>query len=147
MLETSIKKYSFSLMSDSKWRRLFSVVHDGSIPLSVCYWKLVESKEVKEGSVPNLELLGDSFVGDCGALNGPFSFREIEWILLPARFGYRPYEKAPLRYSYQDVSIIAAMIDAQGKFEYEMSDEGLKIYGYKLSELRNHQPEDPSDAA
>ena len=131
MLENTLKLYSSSFMSNSKWRKLFAVIHDGSIPLSACIWKLVEDKESKNGFIPDLDQLGEDYVGDCGALNGPFSFKEIEWLLLPSKVGHQPYDKAPIKYEYQDIEKIKKKIDTAGQFEYETTDEGIKIYGYK----------------
>ena len=118
-------------MSNTKWRKLFAVINDGSIPLSACIWKLVEDKEPKNGFIPDIEQLGEDYVGDCGALNGPFSFKEIEWLFLPSKVGHQPYDKAPIKYEYQDISKIKELIDSAGQFEYEVTDEGVKIFGYK----------------
>lgn len=131
MLGNDLKHYSSSFMSNSKWRKFFAVINNGSIPLSVCVWKLVTHKEPKNGFLPVQIQLGDDYVGDCGALNGPFSFREIEWLFLPSSIGFRPYEHAPIRHEYQDIDHIKNIIDGAGKFEYETSDDGLRIFGYK----------------
>ena len=131
MLENDLKRYSSSFMSNSKWRKLFAVVNDGSTPLSACVWKLVTEKEPKNGFLPDIEQLGDDCVGDCGALNGPFSFKEIEWLFLPSKVGHQPYDKAPMKYEYQEIDKIKELIDSAGQFEYEATDEGVKIYGYK----------------
>lgn len=131
MLENDLKKYSCSFMSNAKWRKLFSVINDRNIPLPSCVWKLVTDKDPQKGFIPDIEQLGDSYVGDCGALNGPFSFNTIEWLFLPSKVGHRHYEKAPVKYSYQNIEAIKNLIDSVGYFEYEITDEGIKIYGYK----------------
>lgn len=131
MLENQLKQFSSSFMSNSKWRKIFSVINDGSIPLSACTWKLVTDNEPKKGFLPDIGQLGDDYVGDCGALNGPFSFKEIEWLFIPSMVGHRPYDKAPVKYEYQDIEKIKKLIDSIGQFEYESTDEGVKIYGYK----------------
>ena len=131
MLENDIKKYSRSFMSNAKWRKLFRVVNRESSELNCCTWKLVDEKNPVSGFLPDYSQLGDTYVGDCGALNGPFGFRTIEWILLPAKHGYRPYDKAPWQYEYQNLNQVKERIDAVGQYAYEMTEEGLKIYGYK----------------
>jgi len=75
--------------------------------------------------------LSESYVGDCGALNGPFPFKAIEWLFLPHKFGYRNYDNAPMKYITQDLKEITQKIDSIGKFEYELTQDGLKIYVYK----------------
>ena len=81
MLENDLKQYSSSFMSNAKWRKLFTVINNGSTPLSVCVWKIVTDKEPKNGFLPDKEQLGDDYVGDCGALNGPFEFKVIEFAI------------------------------------------------------------------
>ncbi|MCP3933450.1 MAG: hypothetical protein GY705_30640, partial [Bacteroidetes bacterium] len=103
MIKNTLKQYSSSFMSDSKWRKLFAVIHDGSIPLSACIWKLVEEKEPINGFLPDLDQIGENYVGDCGALNGPFSFKAIEWLILPSKVGHQPYNKAPINFEYQNI--------------------------------------------
>jgi hypothetical protein len=81
--------------------------------------------------VPDLEQLRDTYVGDCGALNGPFEFREIEWILIPKRHGFRPYDNAPIKYLTQNIDDIVDRLQEVGQFEFELTSEGLKVFGYK----------------
>jgi len=118
-------------MSNAKWRKLFHVVNENSVPLSKCVWKLVTEDKPKNGFLPDADHLGEDYVGDCGALNGPFSFKEIEWLELPAKVGSQAYDKAPVKYVYQDVLKIKELVDSVGKFQYEISDDGIRIYGYK----------------
>lgn len=131
MLEKELSRFSASFMSNAKWRKLFSVINNGSLPISWCTWRMVGDKHPVEGKLPVLTRLSDSHVGDCGALNGPFPFKAIEWLLLPHKFGYRSYDNAPMKYITQDLKEIAQTIDSIGKCEYELTQDGLKIYGYK----------------
>ena len=131
MLENDLKKYSCAYMSDAKWRKLFSVVHDESLEMSHCVWKFVGIDEPKPGHVPDFTQLGENFVGDCGASNGPFWFKEIEWLLIPKRYGWKPYKNAPTNYITQDVESVLKKIQAVGHFETELSEDGLRVYGYK----------------
>ena len=132
MLENDLKRYSRSFMSNAKWRKLFTVVNQESLSLGGCTWKLVNDKDPISGKVPVCNTLGDTYLGDCGALNGPFDFKIIEWILLPAKHGYRRYDKAPMEYIHQNFDVVKERIDAVGQYECEMTEEGLKIFGYKL---------------
>ena len=131
MIEHDLKRYSRSFMSNSKWRKFFQVINQQTLELNQCTWKLVNEKDPIPGHLPDARQLGDDSVGDCGALNGPFPFKIIEWILLPAQHGYRPYEKAPIHYESQDLQKVQETLDTAGHFEYELNEEGMKIFGYK----------------
>ena len=120
-----------SCMSDAKWRKFFQVVNQATIHLNMCTWKLVNEVRPRPGHLPDYRQLGDDYVGDCGALNGPFEFRTIEWLLIPAKHGYQDYDKAPVQYIEQNLDEIQKHIDAIGHFEYEICDQGLKVFGYK----------------
>ncbi|GJL78027.1 MAG: hypothetical protein NPINA01_10160 [Nitrospinaceae bacterium] len=118
-------------MSNAKWRKLFRVINSQSLKLNGCTWKLVDQTEPETGFLPDHRQLGETYVGDCGALNGPFEFRAIEWISIPAKQGYRPYENAPLSYIHQNLNEVKKKIDSAGRYEYEITEEDIKIYGYK----------------
>ncbi|MEZ5728485.1 MAG: DUF6678 family protein [Burkholderiaceae bacterium] len=131
MPDKAPKPYSRSFMSNAKWRKLFAALNVHSVPLNRCVWKLVGEREPYAGTLPDAARLGPDYVGDCGALNGPFAFRDIEWLFLPARVGWQRYAHAPTEYLHQDVARIQALIDGAGRFEYELGEDGLRIYGYK----------------
>ena len=97
----------------------------------MCTWKLVTEANPLPGHLPDYQQLGNDYVGDCGALNGPFEFRMIEWLLIPAKHGYQHSDKAPVQYIDQNLDDLQKHIDAIGLFEYEISDQGLKVFGYK----------------
>ncbi len=131
MLDKEIAKFSYSCMSNAKWRKLFSVVNESNLELGYCIWKLIGEKEPANGYIPDSEQLGEHYVGDCGALNGPFEFKRIEWLKLPSRVEFRPYEKAPVQFKTQELSGVLEQLDAIGSFEIESTSEGVTIYGYK----------------
>lgn len=131
MLDKEIANFSYSCMSDAKWRKLFGVINDSNLKFANCVWKLVGESEPKNGFVPDLEQLGENYVGDCGALNGPFEFKRMEWIKLPTSIRYKPYDKAPTKVLTQDLSILLIQLNAIGNFELDENSEGITIYGYK----------------
>jgi hypothetical protein len=131
MLENDLKKFSVSLMSNTKWTKFFTAINCDTMELEACKWKLVSEKEPINGWLPDSKQLGKNYVGDCGALNGPFLFKEIEWIMIPAKHGICPYDHAPLKYTYQDLKSVKEKISSAGNFEIEVCDEGIKVYGYK----------------
>ena len=131
MDDIALKKYSRSFMSNSKWRKLFSIVNESNVSFTHCHWKLITESSSKKGHLPDFNSLGNDHVGDCGALNGPFLFKSIEWVSVPMKFSYKPYKGAPTSHKLQSIEHLVEQLDAIGKFEYEKSSEGLKIYGYK----------------
>lgn len=131
MLDRDIAKFSYSCMSNAKWRKLFRIVNDSHLGLENCIWKLVGEDEPKHGFFPDFEQLGENYVGDCGALNGPFEFKRIQWLKLPNHVGYKQYENAPTQYKTQDLSIIIEQLCTIGSFEIDIDSEGVTIYGYK----------------
>ncbi|MCW8887324.1 MAG: hypothetical protein OQK12_19035 [Motiliproteus sp.] len=118
-------------MSNSKWRKLFTAINVDSVPINQCSWKLVTEDKSLDGHLPNARYLSEDHVGDCGALSGPFLFQEIEWVLLPRVVSFQRYEHAPIEHLNQNIEALKTLIDETGNFEYEISIDGLKIYGYK----------------
>lgn len=118
-------------MSNAKWRKFFQVFNVETVELNMCTWKLLNEDPPLPGHLPDYHHLRDDYVGDCGALNGPFEFRLIEWVLIPFKHGYQLYKKAPVEYTYQNLDKLIERLDTIGLFEYEMTEEGLKVYGYK----------------
>lgn len=131
MLERDIAKFSYSCMSNAKWRKLFGVVNDSNLELANCIWKLVGEDKPKNGFLPDYEQLGEDYVGDCGALNAPFEFKRIEWLKLPSRIAHKPYKNAPTQSKTQDLSAAIEQLNAIGSFVIEIDSEGVTIYGYK----------------
>ncbi|MFC1665653.1 hypothetical protein ACFL17_08505 [Pseudomonadota bacterium] len=119
-------------MSNTKWRKFFNIANSRSLEINACVWKLTDTEEPVQGFLPEVDELGKDYVGDCGALNGPFPFSLIEWLFIPSTHSYREYEKAPLKYIKQDVYKIAEQLEALGQFELEFLGDGIKVYGYKV---------------
>ena len=131
MLEKEIAKFSYSCMSNAKWRKLFSVIKESNLEMAHCVWKLVGEPEPKNGFVPDYEQLGENYVGDCGALNGPFEFKSIEWLKLLTRVSYKAYENAPTQFKTQDLTHLIEQLRSKGSFEIETNSDGITVYGYK----------------
>ncbi|WP_241210136.1 DUF6678 family protein [Vibrio splendidus] len=125
------ERFSCSYMSNAKWRKLFSVVNENNVQFTHCQWKLVSETDPKLGHLPDFDSLGEYYVGDCGALNGPFEFELIEWLFIPTSIGYKPYEGSPTIYNTQGVQHLIDQLNVLGEFEFTSDDEGLKIFGYK----------------
>lgn len=126
-----LERFSCSYMSNAKWRKLFSVVNENNVKFTHCHWKLVNEREPKLGHLPDFDSLGEYYVGDCGAMNGPFDFELIERLYIPASLGFKPYENSLTIYKTQDVQHLVEQLNGLGQFEFENDDKGLKIFGYK----------------
>ncbi len=131
MIENDIKKFSVSCMSNSKWRKFFSGIHEGALDFDFCIWKLVNDNDPIKGFLPDIKQLGEDYVGDCGALNGPFEFKLIEWLVIPKEHGYSQYKNAPIKYHKQDIDMVERKLNETGNFVYDVTPEGIKVYGYK----------------
>ncbi|KNC68959.1 hypothetical protein [Pseudoalteromonas ardens] len=118
-------------MSNAKWRQLFSVVNESNLTLAHCVWKLIGGDEPKHGFVPGYDSLGENYVGDCGALNRPFEYKVIEWLLIPYKIGFCRNEPAPIQCKTQELSHVIELLNSLGQFELETNENGIKIYGYK----------------
>ena len=119
-----------SYMSNTKWRKLFRAIAD--LEINKCTWKLTDEKEPLDGHLPDPNVMGEDYVGDCGALNGPFSFNLIEWIHIPSKVGFRPYDKAPMQYNHQDIKEVERKINLAGNFQLEVDEDGVKIIAHKM---------------
>lgn len=65
---------------------------------------------------------------------GPFKFKEIEWILIPEKYEIELWnrnEKLTPEIIIQPLDKLEKIINFLGQFEYEITIDGLKIYGYK----------------
>jgi hypothetical protein len=131
MLKNDLRKLSVAFMSNAKWQKLFKVINRESMELGFCEWKLVDETNPIYGKLPILQNLGDDYVGDDGALNGPFEFKRIEWILIPSEHSYSPYKNAPKKFLRQNMDIVLEKSSSSGNFEFDVLDNGIKVYGYK----------------
>ena len=118
-------------MSNAKWRYAFQALGGSSDWLHACTWKFVDQDNPVAGRIPDPEQLGESFVGDCGAANGPFDFKLIEWVEFPARVPWQPYDNAPLRYSEQDLAEVRRRLETVGLLEIEETPDALRLIAYR----------------
>ena len=108
-----------SLMSDTKWRKLFAAIDTSGLAL-LGLWKFVG----RDGAVPG---------GVSGGLQvpwpwidtsrfGPVSFRSIEWLWIPRRAAWGRKS--------QDVDRVALILSALGRYPVEVNACGLLVRGY-----------------
>ena len=123
------RKFKTSFMSNAKWRKLFIALEPTQ--LKQAYWKFVDlDDEIRDAFLDEEDLM-EKFVGDCGVCGGPFAYRRIEWVEIPA-IGKNPqYEKVPYMNFKQDVKAVESILASIGEFEIENTERGIRIYGHK----------------
>ncbi len=128
------QRFSHALMSDTKWHKLFAVVHESDWHPSLVTIKFVES----DAATPRLMRWPQphSFWGPPQWVDtaefGPVELRSIEWLTIPAIVmapaGYRGFPAAGLP---QDLAAIRTALSKVGQFPLEDTAEGLRIIGYR----------------
>ena len=119
-------RFSSLLMSNTKWRRFFSVAAE--IP-AIAKWKLVDESSPTQGGMPQPPDVWETSVDNC--LNGPVEYRDIEWIHLPSRVEYRKHPNALPSYHQQPLHELFDRLESIGKVPIEQQPDGATIYGYK----------------
>ncbi|MCL1993415.1 MAG: hypothetical protein FWG66_10775 [Spirochaetes bacterium] len=122
-----------SCMSNSKWEKLFKAVGSSDLSFSGETIKNIGDDQIRgrfsiktdglycetvfryeDGS----ECLGPRYSTRDGAGGGPAAYKDIEWIFVPALYG-------------NDLPRLKLLVDGLGKFEYDLDENGFKIYGYR----------------
>lgn len=128
-LEKEISERS-SFMSDTKWFKFFKGIEDKKIKIQSAYIKfLLTDREFKF----HFGGFDETGFGDVSEL-GPFKFKEIEWILIPEKYEVERWnrkEKLASEIILQPLDQIEKMMHSFGQFEYDITEDELKIYGYK----------------
>ena len=122
-------RFSVSYMSNSKWRKLFTVLDVPDLMLNQCYWKFIDNNHDFLGWFTKSDELMEKYVGDYGA--GPFAFKRIEWVELCKVGKSAGYEKVPFKHWQQDIDEALKILKKTGQFETELTKRGLRIYGFK----------------
>jgi hypothetical protein len=108
-----------SLMSDTKWRKLFAKLDASGLTLEGV-WKFVGRDEAVSGRVSGGLYLDRPWIDSSSF--GPLAFRAIEWLWVPRRVA--------LGRRMQEVDRAAAMISELGRYPVEVSERGLLVRGY-----------------
>lgn len=116
------ERFEVSLMSDTKWVRVFDALTAHAGLVARCRAKLVWDEELRE-----LQIDGRSFEFDywphameamlSGSPRGWYDYKELEWILFPP--------------GSQDLQTIGAVIESRGRFDLERSPRGLRLHAYR----------------
>jgi len=106
-----------SFMSNSKWEKLFQAVADSGLSLFNDSIKYLTEDTIRPFSLKEDGLYwgGRYSTVDGGARGGcPVPYKEIEYIFVPTQ---------------NDILALEKLIDGLGL--YDITEEGMKIYGYK----------------
>lgn len=126
------QRFSHSLMSDTKWRKLFAAVYESNWHPSLVAVKFVGSDEAVS---TYMRWLGpDNFWGPRQWVDtaefGPVELRSIEWLMVPIAVVTSGEVGLAQRGTPQDLAAIKAALKPVGQFPLEDTPEGLKIIGY-----------------
>jgi hypothetical protein len=116
-----------SLMSDTKWRKLFTALQDSALALEQYVFKFVGGGECVTIGKPWL-FPPHAYFDHIDF--GPTPFRSIEWFLIPRFAEYKPDKTIPIRRVPQDVEGAAKLIGTLGRYPIELSDRGLCVTGH-----------------
>ena len=136
-LNKRIKEFSGTFMSNSKWQKLFLVLSRNLDTVKNCRIKTVGDTRLREFEIPNPNNFSEAFhpegINDIG-ISGPFFFKEIEQMIFPKFWSIKRSmgneSLEPFNY-HQDIIRIKELIEETGKFELEIDDSELILYGYK----------------
>jgi len=120
-----------SFMNATKWKALFSMLKDIN-PSLVSQVKLLLDDTIREFTIPNTnDFINEKYIEEYW---GVFELKEIEWVLIPFEIiserKNREEQLAP-KVKFQNIELLVEKLKTGKKFEYELSELGLKIYGYK----------------
>ncbi|WP_103070118.1 DUF6678 family protein [Aquimarina sediminis] len=120
-----------SFMNATKWKALFSVLKNVN-PSYLLKIKLLLEDEIREVTIPNSEdFISEKYLEEYW---GVFELKEIEWILIPSKITLERKNREELlvpKVTHQNIEVIEKELQSGKQFEYENSDLGLKIYGYR----------------
>ncbi|WP_397362421.1 DUF6678 family protein [Olleya sp. R77988] len=119
-----------SFMSNTKWFKLFTKIEENKFDIQSAYIKFLLEDRKYKFRFGGFDTTG---FGDVSAI-GPFKFKEIEWILIPEKHEIERWnrnEKLTSEIISQPLIEIKKIMTSLGHFEYDKTEDELKIYGYK----------------
>ena len=117
-----------SLMNDAKWLKLCEILENsGCKGLRI---KLLSSGE-EITLICGFGCLQDGYF-DCA--NGAILFKDLRWVFVPKfyeRARMNRAEKLTSNFIPNPLEALLEAVTKAGKFNYEIDESGLKIYGYR----------------
>jgi hypothetical protein len=124
------QKFTAAFMSNTKWRKLFTVLDRPEFNLQQAIWKFIDSDLEHRGSIPKSDDLLEKYVTEYDLLS-PFAYKHIEWIELLHKGIPSGYEKVPFAHWHQDIAGVLTALNEAGVFEISETVRGIRIYGFK----------------
>jgi len=121
-----------SCMNNSKWSKLFKAVADSGISISGERVKTLGEQNTYSFSLHTGMDSAKGYTDD--GRYPPVALKDIEWIFVPDICEKKRLNRDELlssRYISNDIYSLRQLIDSLGIYEYELSEEGLTIYGYR----------------
>ena len=122
-------------MSNTKWRKLFAVLHSLPDPLGDVGIKFINDKRVFTGPTPGPDFEYEDNFGECGGISyAPFT--HIEFVQIPNNY-IRELD-GPRYTSTEFTNDIKALVErlAQvGSFPIQEYDSGIRILGYEWASV------------
>ncbi|WP_444888656.1 hypothetical protein [Microbulbifer sp. JMSA008] len=126
------KKYSSALMSNHKWRKLFTVMAEHGSDFSGIEYRVTDTENILYGHAPSLQQVWESAIDDpVEGAGGPVEYKHIESILIPYAYSYRAYDNAPLQERPLNIEAFLAALDRIGSFRITETEGGIVVHGYK----------------
>ena len=127
------KKYSSALMSNHKWRKLFTVMAEHGSDFSGIEYRFTDTENILYGHAPSLHQVWESVIDDPveGAV-GPVEYKHIESILIPYAYSYRAYDNALIHERPLNIPAFLTALSKVGSFPISETEGGILVYGYKI---------------
>lgn len=126
------EKYSSALMSNHKWRKLFTVMAEHGSDFSGIEYHFTDTDNVFYGHAPSVQQLWETAIDDpVEGAGGPVEYKHIEFILIPNVYSYRAYKNAPLTERPLNVKAFLEALEKVGSFPIAQDENGVVIHGYK----------------
>ncbi len=120
------------LMSNAKWRKAFHILWSPALGLTIMFYKTVGEEHIRSMWRPfEPERIQERGLGD--GSGGPLDYRLIERIEVPTEYvePARPTFDKELLVIHQDVELVVRALSKAGQFPIELTDAGLRLYGYR----------------
>ena len=127
--------FSVSLMSDTKWRKLFTALDRPDLEAAQVLIKFVDTERVHTVRLPRRANLHSPKAFIDMFEFGPLPLRSIEWIEFPAVAEYPNVSpdgkgRVPSTRVPQNIERIASILADLGQFPMELSRHALRINGH-----------------
>ena len=129
-----LKKYTSALMSNHKWKKLFSVMSGFMSGIAKIEYHFTHEEDTYYGNAPSIDQVWDDAIDDpVYGIGGPMDYKYIESIFIPFSYSYRQYDKGPLVKREQPVKEFTAALQKVGQFSLTETEDGIWVHGYKLT--------------